>query len=119
MQICTCTVAIGGDPGMTVTKERVTVPELMVLRAIHGDDAVRNIEVTGDIDVSSPEERERLMSVYVNPVGVVKDTVGAAGVLPKSIDETGIPDDFVLSAGVKKGKAKKASATEALEVPAE
>lgn len=119
MQICNCTVAIGGDPGMTVTKERVTVPELMILRAVHGDDAVRNIEVTGESDVSSPEERERLMSIYVNPVGVVKDTVGAAGALPKSIDESGIPEDFVLSAGVKKGKAKKASATEALEVPAE
>jgi hypothetical protein len=117
MQICKCTVAIGGDPGMTITKERVTVPELMILRAVHGDDAVRNIEVTGESDVSSPEERERLISIYVNPVGVVKDTVGAAGALPKTIDESGIPEDFIIDSGAK--KSKKASATEALDVQAE
>ena len=119
MQICNCTVAIGGDPGMTVTKERVTVPELMVLRAIHGDDAVRNVEVIGDADVNSQEERERLISIYSNPAGIVKETVGAAGALPKTLDESGVPDDFIISASARKtAKGKKASATEPLEVPA-
>jgi hypothetical protein len=117
MQVCNCTVAIGGDAGMTITKERVTVPELMVLRAVHGEDAVRNISVIGKSDVSSPEERERLISIYIAPAGIVKDTVGAAGSLPKTLDESGIPEDFIIDSGAK--KSKKASATEALDVQAE
>jgi hypothetical protein len=118
MQVCNCTVAIGGEAGMTVVKDLVTVPEIMVLRAIHGEDAVRNIAVVANEDIDSNEERSRLMSIYRMPEGIVKDTLGATGPLPKTIDDSGIGDEFVISKSVAK-KSKKASATEELELPQE
>jgi hypothetical protein len=117
MQTYNCTVAIAGDAGMSVAKERVTVPELMVLRAVHGEDAVRNLEYAGEADTTSPEERSRLAALYRKPPNVVRDTLGATGTLPKTLDESGIGDEFVLSAPAKKGVRTKASATKELEVP--
>jgi hypothetical protein len=119
MQICNCSVAIGGDVGMTVTKERVTIPELMILRAVHGDDAVRNIEVTHSVSMSNTEERERLIQIYRNPEFVVRDTVGATGTLPTEIEDSGIPEDFIIGnltthSGVAKKRRK--SAAQPLEV---
>jgi hypothetical protein len=120
MQLCNITVAIGGEAGMTVHKERVTVPEIMILRAVHGEDAVRNIEVIEDADVDSTDERTRLGSIYKSPEGVVREVLGAHGALPKTLDEAGIDDEFIVSGSVAKTKkSKKASATEALEVPQE
>lgn len=116
MQIVNCTVAIDGEAGMTVAKTNVSVPELLVLQALHGDDAVRNVEVIGDIKVSAPEERERLSLLYVSPPGIVKETLGAQGSLPESLDETNFPEDFIISAAAPKRSSKKASATEALKV---
>jgi len=118
MQVVNCTVAIGGEAGMTVLKTNVTVPEVMVLRAIHGEDAVRNIEVISNEDISSNDERDRLLAIYKMPEGIVKETIGATGPLPKTIDESGIGDEFVISKTPTK-KAKKASATEELTLPAE
>jgi len=118
MQVCNCTVAIGGEAGMTVLKNFVTIPEILVLRAIHGEDAVRNIEVTANEDIDSNEERSRLLSIYKMPEGIVKDTLGATGSLPKTIDESGIGDEFVISKTPPK-KGKKASATEELSLPEE
>jgi hypothetical protein len=119
MQFCNCTVAIGGEAGMTVAKSFVSVPEIMVLRAIHGEDAVRNIEVTSNDDVDSNEERGRLMSIYKMPEGIVKDTLGATGPLPKTIDDSGIGDEFVISSRPATKKGKKASATEEIALPEE
>lgn len=119
MQICNCTVALGGDMAMVVVKERVTVPELMILRAVHGEDSVRNIDVIENADVDDVEERTRLQLIYNNPEGIVRDTVGLTGALPEDLAESGIPEDFIINAGVKKGGRKKASAVEPLEVAAE
>jgi hypothetical protein len=123
MQICNCTVAIGGEVGMTVAKERVTIPELAILRVIHGEDAVRNIEVIADESMDSSEERSRLNAIYRSPENVVRDTFGGAGVLPKTLEDAGISDEFVISNTALKTKRKaKASAAEemtAAEVAAE
>lgn len=113
MQICNCTVAIGGEVGMTVAKERVTVPELALLRVVHGEDAVRNIEIIADEDIDSSEERARLGSIYRSPETIVRDTFGAAGTLPKTLEDAGISDEFVIANHLAKGKRKaKASAAE-------
>jgi len=121
MQVLNCTVAIAGEPGMTVAKENITLTEMLVLRAIHGDDAVRNVEVTGTTEVSAPDERERLALIYRKPANVVKDTLGAQGALPKVIDDTNFPKDFILSAPTKKGgrPSKQATAVEELVLPTE
>ncbi len=123
MQIVNCTVAIDGEAGMTVAKSNITVAELLVLRALHGDDAVRNVEVTDDIRVSAAEERERLNLIYTAPPGIVRDVLGAQGSLPELLDETNFPEDFILSAPPKKGgrpkRAAAASAVEELALPTE
>lgn len=120
MQLSNITVAIGGEAGMTVHKERVTVPEIMILRAVHGEDAVRNIEVIEDADVDSADERTRLGSIYKAPEGVVREVLGAHGSMPQTLDEAGISDEFIISnSAAKTKKAKKASATEELKVPQE
>lgn len=117
MQICNCTVAIGGEAGMTVVKERVSIPELALLRVIHGEDAVRNIEVIADETMSSSEERSRLVSVYRSPENVVRDTFGAAGTLPKTLEDAGISDEFVIFNTALKTQ-RKAKATAAKEMTA-
>jgi hypothetical protein len=119
MQIVNCTVAIDGEAGMTVAKTNITVAEVLVLRAIHGDDAVRNVEVTDEIKVSAAEERERLTLLYIAPPGIVRDTLGAQGSLPESLDETNFPEDFIINSAAPKRGKKKASATEELQVPTE
>jgi predicted nucleotidyltransferase len=117
MQLLNCSVAIGGEAGMTVFKERVTVPEIMVLRAVHGDDAVRNIEVVGSITFNSADERERLALVYTNPEGVVRETLGVVGSLPMELSEANIPEDFSISGSVQKtAKRRKAAEAEPVEV---
>jgi hypothetical protein len=119
MQICNCTVALGGDINMVIVKERVTVPELMILRAVHGEDAVRNIEVIDTVSIDTGDERSRLMTTYTSPEGVVRDTIGVTGQLPDDLFDSGIPDDFIINAGTKKTSRKKVSAAEPLEVPTE
>lgn len=124
MQICNCTVAIGGEAGMTVIKERVSVPELLVLRELHGDDAVRNITVIGESDADSNEERARLRTLYpkLDSDGktlVIEAVLGKHGPLPKTLGDTDIHEDQILNGGKKAGGKAKASAAQSLEVPKE
>jgi hypothetical protein len=102
MQIVSCTIAIGGEVGMTVPKDFVSVPELLVLQAIHGNDAVRSVVVTGDESRDSVEERQRLSEIYKSPITIIRDVLGAQGPLPKTLKEAGFPDEFVVSYGDKK-----------------
>lgn len=64
MQLANVLVSLGGDHGNTVSKFQVTAAEIAVLRAIHGDDAVNDVEPRGDIVRSHREERGRLLSIY-------------------------------------------------------
>lgn len=69
MQHASCMVALGGDITFTVFKPDVTVAEIAILKAIHGADAVRDIEPTYSDRRSHAEERERLTLEY----GVARD----------------------------------------------
>lgn len=64
MQIANVLVAIGGDMRNTVPKYDVTVSEVAVLREIHGNDAVKEIAITGDVRRTSRQEIGRLMERY-------------------------------------------------------
>lgn len=72
MEIANIMVALGGDKGNTVPKYGVTAAEAAVLRAIHGDDAVFDIQPTGEIEVSNRDELERIRLTY----GAAKDSEG-------------------------------------------
>lgn len=67
MQLASILLNIAGDAGNQVPKYNVTPSEVAVLRILHGDDAVNDIEVIGDEKRSSKAERERLMQVYAQP----------------------------------------------------
>lgn len=64
MQTANCLIAIGGDSGNTVPKYGVTVAEIAVLRAIHGDDAVTDIQPVAQIERTHRMERQRLIEKY-------------------------------------------------------
>ncbi len=57
-------VRLGGNINTQVAKDEMTAAEVMVLRYIHGDDAVVNLVGGADADRSPEEERERLELIY-------------------------------------------------------
>lgn len=67
MQLLSCRIAVAGDDLNVVVREydtAVTYPELLVIKALHGSESVRDIEDAGDVDRSPEEERDRLKSIY-------------------------------------------------------
>lgn len=64
MELANIALAIGGDTGSTIYKYGVTPSEVAVLRLIHGDDSVTDINVIGDEPRTNRAERERLIEVY-------------------------------------------------------
>lgn len=100
MQIANCLVAIGGDAGNTVPKYNVTAGEIAVLRAIHGESAVLDIDPKGEINRSNNEELGRLRANYGNArdtennsiVNVLFPGVGAR--VFQTIDELEIDETF-------------------------
>lgn len=64
MQTANLLLALGGDTGNTIQKYGVTPAETAVLRVIHGDDAVFDIEPTGTVDRTHRAELERLRFEY-------------------------------------------------------
>jgi hypothetical protein len=92
-------IALGGDKENTVPKI-VTPPEVEVLRRIHSDDAVHDIEVIGDDPgVSKQAELGRLGYEYSqarNEDGVphLKAMYPSHTLLPSTFSELGLPDEF-------------------------
>lgn len=64
MELANCTVALGGDRGQLVPKYHVTPSEVAVLRFIHGEDAVMDIEVVATVARTGAAERARLHQQY-------------------------------------------------------
>lgn len=97
MQTANVTINVGGDKGTQVHKS-VTAAEIPVLRAIHGDDAVSNIDPTGEVERSNREELDRLRETY----GRATDTEnrshfntiypGAGARVFQTLDELGLPE---------------------------
>lgn len=88
MEYANTEIRIGGSLENTVIKE-VSAPEIAVLRAIHGEDALVNTVKSriGDIDARS--ERERLTKIY--GVEVLKKLFpGAMSVIPSKLADVGV-----------------------------
>lgn len=64
MQTANILLSLGGDNGNTIMKWGVTAAEIAVLRAIHGDDSVNDVEPVGNVSRSHREERARLIAIY-------------------------------------------------------
>jgi hypothetical protein len=67
MQLYDCKVRLNGAVANEVRKHAVTAAEIMILRALHGEDAVVEIVPVGEEVRAHLSERQRLYGVYANP----------------------------------------------------
>lgn len=112
MDLLSCSVAINGDIRAVITKPQVTIPEIVLLQAMHGADAVTNIKVIGEVETTSEQERDRLGNFYKD--AKVMEVFGQYGDLPKTLAESRIEDtllDPVWLSEKKKKPAPKKKAT--------
>lgn len=112
-------LAIGGGRDNTIQKYGVTAGEIAVLRAIHGEDAVFDIEPT-DTDATddngSPrknrQELARLKALYGkasdgNGAPIVEGLYpGAAARVFEGFDELDLPEDYFKATGRVKAAAR-------------
>jgi hypothetical protein len=128
MQTANILLALGGDAGNTVPKFQVTAAEIAILRAIHGDEAVFDIEpIEEEIEVSRRDELARLNQVYGtakiddgsgNKVSVVHALYpGAAAPVFTSLDDLEIPENFYKATQRTKPLAAKKPAKAAKKAP--
>ena len=85
-----------GDSGSIISKRGISVPELAILRHLHGNGAVGRIVLTGKEEMSTDSERERLASIYKEKF---TEVFGAFGELPFNIKELKIPEACFLDGG--------------------
>lgn len=64
MQTAHCTVRLAGNLQNTVDKRDITIAELALIKAIHGDGSVVNVQPAGEINRTDSAERQRLVSLY-------------------------------------------------------
>lgn len=112
MDILNAHVALGGDSGNTVPKYGITAAEAAVLRAIHGEEGLREIEVTGQAEVSLSDERERLITKYRardedGNFIVERLYPGANARLHETVEQLGVPDEFMKADRTPKKKPTK------------
>lgn len=74
MQYANILLSLAGDNGNQVSKDMVTPAEVAVLRVIHGDDAVTDIDIVDEAPISKDDrnrtsraERQRLLEIYARP----------------------------------------------------
>lgn len=108
MQFCDCLVLIGGDIGNSIQKERVSAPEIAVLRSIHGNDSVRNIVIKSNENVDSAQERERLAGIYKDEF--IAGLFGKFGELPETLEAARVESDLIVGDESKKAPGRKKSA---------
>jgi hypothetical protein len=114
MEIANILLSLGGDNGNQVPKYGVSPSEVAILRFIHGDDAVAEIEITGDQEISHRNERSRLLEAYgkrvddrVSCEAVEMLFPGIAAPMFDTFDQLEIPEDFYKSEHLRvKPKAK-------------
>lgn len=128
MQTANILLALGGDTGNTVPKFQVTAAEIAVLRALHGDEAVFEIEpIEEEIEVSRRDEIARLNGIYGqariddgsgNKVSVIAALYpGAAAPVFTALDDLEIPEVFFKSVERTKPIAPKKPTKAAKKAP--
>jgi hypothetical protein len=66
MQLYDAKVRLNGSVANEVNKHSITAAEVMILRALHGEDAVVNIAPVGEEQRPHLQERQRLYGIYAN-----------------------------------------------------
>lgn len=119
-------LSLGGDNGNVVPKYNITAAEIAVLRHIHGEEAVQDIEPAADINRTSRVERQRLVEAYGRRIdgrfaSPAVDALfpGAAARVFETLDELDLPDEFYKAERrVKSRTAPKATEAPVAEDPA-
>lgn len=106
MQTANILLAIGGDKGNTVPKYRVSAAEIALLRAIHGDEAVFDVEPLdlpavdeeGEV-LTNRDELQRLKRAYQAAKidgKLVAEMLypGAAARVFETLGELGLPEEY-------------------------
>jgi hypothetical protein len=120
MQTANIMVALAGDRGNTVPRYGVTAAEIAVLRAIHGEDAVHDVDpIDGGVRRSNRDELRRLKETYMAG-GKTHPAVealypGAAARVFENIEELELPDE----AFKPTGRARAPAPAEPAELPAD
>ena len=116
-----CSVSLGGDARHVTTRRGCTAPELVLLRTIHGDSAVKNISLKGKIATTSDSERVRLGGIYGETL--IREVFGGFADLPMDVKKAKIPKElFALgenALGVKTQFKSKKTKKEEKTAPAE
>lgn len=112
MKLANIMLAIGGGRDNTLPKYNVTAGEIAVLRAIHGEDAVFDVEPTSEDaknenggNRSNRQELSRLKMIYGkasdgNGVALVEGLYpGAAARVFEDFEELDLPDDYFKATG--------------------
>jgi hypothetical protein len=84
-QLLSCDVALAGDILNVVARHAfnpVTYPELLVLRYLHGENAITNIFDVGHVERDEDDEFKRLMETYGGETVREKIFPGAGARLP-------------------------------------
>jgi len=89
---------------MVVRKEGLSVAEMIVLRHIHGDSSVIDIEEYGKMDASG-SDRQRIADIYGE--AKVAEVFGPYGDVPTKIEEAKIPESYFAKPVNKGGRPKK------------
>lgn len=107
MDKITANVAIANNLQNVISKDFITIPEIVMLRNIHGQSSVFNIKITGEFEHDDEIERDRLGNIYGDQK--VEEVFGAYGQLPKTLEEARIEESFLdpLFAQEKPKKQKK------------
>jgi hypothetical protein len=94
LQQYTCSVRLNGSTQHVVTGKVVTIPEIAVLRRIHGNDAIADFKPMEPVRRNDSEERERLKTLYdaatPDSSPIVDALFGPMGQLPKTLGGIGI-----------------------------
>lgn len=93
MQVANCNLRLNGDINNEIHKPSVTVAEIAVLRALHGNDSVVNIQPLRNDKREHSGEFERLKLTYGDKI-VTSVFPGSYPQLPIYFKDIGVAIDF-------------------------
>lgn len=96
MHLCSCLVSLAGDPSQKAYKKLVSVPEIALLRQIHGQDAVTEIRIVAQEPRDQNTEAGRLKAAYPKYAQMVTDMWRDYGArLPSDLRDLNLDSAFM------------------------
>lgn len=92
MQLYRCQIKHAGKPYTVIHKEDVTPADIVIMRQLHGTDAIANIEPTRESRDSAVKVRQRLKDTYGEKV-FARCYPGLTPMLPRDLAEAGLRED--------------------------